>query len=288
MKKLFGIIIFVFIFALLVSQKLYAYKVIVTIEPQRYFFSKIAGNLAETVVLVPSGANLHTFELKPSQIKEVSGANIYFTIGDPVEISLKNKIKTINKDIKIVDTDKNIKKLPIENHDHDHERHHEHGNLDPHIWLSPELVKIISQNMLQELITCDPKHADIYKKNFDNFISEISALNNEIKEILKSVPKDTAFLVFHPSWGYFAKDYNLIQLSVEYKGREPSPKKLASIIKTSKQKEIKTIFVQPQISSRIAEIIAKEINATVTIADPLAFNWHENLKEIAKKIRDSQ
>jgi zinc transport system substrate-binding protein len=290
MKNFFYVFIYPLFIFFLISQKLYAFKVIVTIEPQRYFFSKIAEDIAEPVVLVPAGANLHTFELKPSQIKEIAGANIYFTIGDPVEISLKNKIKALNKDIKIIETDANIPKIPMEDHDHGHEHHHSHelNNLDPHIWLSPALAKIIARNMLDGLISVYPDHSDIYRKNFDRFMKEIDGLNSELTEILKNISQPRIFLVFHPSWGYFARDYNLIQLSVEYKGREPSPKKLAEIMNTAKHKGIKTIFIQPQISSRTAQIIAKEIGAQVVTADPLAFNWHENLREIAIKIKNAE
>jgi len=292
MKKLFYVFLYTFFIFLMFYQNLYAFKVIVTIEPQRYFLSKIAKDIIEPVVLVPAGANLHTFEIKPSQIKEITDARIYFTIGDPVEISLKNKIKNLKKDIKIIDTDSNIQKIPMEDldQDHGHEHHHahEHNNLDPHIWLSPSLAKIISLNILNGLITIDPDHSDIYRKNFDSFMKEIDSLDIEIKGILRDVPKSKIFLVFHPSWGYFARDYNLIQLSVEYKGREPSPKKLAEIINIAKHNEIKAIFIQPQISSRTAQIIGKEIGAKLVAADPLSFNWTENLKEIAVKIRDAE
>jgi len=92
--------------------------------------------------------------------------------------------------------------------------------------------------------------------------------------------------VFHPSWGYFAKDFGLNQVSIEFEGKEPSPKRLQEIIAFAKSKNIKVIFVQPQISSSTVETLAKELNAKVVKINPLEYKWLENMKNVSEKIAE--
>lgn len=84
-------------------------------------------------------------------------------------------------------------------------------------------------------------------------------------------------MVFHPVWSYFAKDYNLEQISIEFEGKKPSAKEMMELMQIAKQKQIKVIFLQPQASRRTTDIIAKQIGAKVKILDPLAPQWLENI-----------
>jgi zinc transport system substrate-binding protein len=92
-------------------------------------------------------------------------------------------------------------------------------------------------------------------------------------------------MVFHPSWGYFARSYGLQQVPVEIEGKDPKPAQLKALIEHAKKKHINIIFVQPQFSSRSAKLVAKEIGGQVIFADPLAADWSDNLREVAQKFK---
>jgi zinc transport system substrate-binding protein len=128
----------------------------------------------------------------------------------------------------------------------------------------------------------DPDNAHIYKANCDRFVGEINDLDAELKRVFGD-RKDLQFMVFHPSWGYFAHTYRLKQVAVESEGKAPKPAELQHLILHAREHEIKVIFVQPQFSASSAAVIAKAIDGQIAFVDPLAENWAENLREVARK-----
>ncbi len=265
-------------------------SVFVTIEPQRYFVQRIGGDLVNCQVMVPSGADAHTYEPKPRQMAALSGARLYFAIGIEFEEAHLDKIISINPAIKVVHMDEGIKKIAMKSHHHDHETgeeaHHEHHSLDPHIWLSPPLVKIQAAIILKALSEIDPAHKIQYEVNYKDFISRVEQLDAELKTLFKG-KSGMKFIVFHPAWGYFASAYNLEQVPVEIEGKEPKPAQLRELISHARENNIKVIFAQPQFSVKSAKVIASEIGGEVIFADPMAYEWLENLKDVADKLRDS-
>ena len=163
---------------------------------------------------------------------------------------------------------------------------HDHGGLDPHIWLSPPLVKIQAQTIMNALQGIDPSHRALYEINFQRFVSQINKLDTELKTILAG-KQGLQFMVFHPSWGYFAQAYGLKQVPVQIDGKDPKPAQLKELIEHAREKSIKVIFVQPQFSAKSAELVAKEINGEVAFVDPLAENWSANLREVANKFKSA-
>eukprot|EP01029_Cantina_marsupialis_P028248 TRINITY_DN775913_c0_g1_i1.p1 TRINITY_DN775913_c0_g1~~TRINITY_DN775913_c0_g1_i1.p1 ORF type:complete len:324 (+),score=74.87 TRINITY_DN775913_c0_g1_i1:46-1017(+) len=186
-----------------------------------------------------------------------------------------------------------------EHEDHDHEKeqhhdeheeheghHHHEGMLDPHVWLDPVLVKIQAQNIYNALSSLDKENKDFYKKNLDEFLSKLDALDKDIKSILSSY-HDKAFMVFHPSWGYFSKRYDLEQIAIEVQGKEPKPAQLVELVEEAKEHNIKIVFVAPQFSQKGAKTISSSIKGNVATIDPLAYEWQENLLKVAQEIAKS-
>ena len=166
--------------------------------------------------------------------------------------------------------------------------HHEHGTLDPHIWLDPALVKIQAANIRDGLSRVDPEGSAAYAANTARFIEELDRLDAEIRAILSPIPENRrSFLVFHPSWGYFAKAYGLRQVSIEVEGKEPSPKDMARIITQGREEGVRVIFVQPQFSEKSAQTIARQLGASVVRLDPLAADWDENLRRASRAFVDA-
>jgi zinc transport system substrate-binding protein len=257
-------------------------NVVVSILPQKTFVKKIAGDLVDVTVMVSPGASPAVYEPKPSQMKKITKAQIYFSIGVPFEKAWLPRFKAQNPNMLLYDTSKGIKKLPMQEHHHNHHQHSS-STLDPHIWLSPTLVKIQAKNIADALKKIDPKHKTVYENNLKKFEQEIDELDVRLVKILKPC-QGKAMMVFHPSWGYFAKDYGLEQIPIEVEGKEPKSKELVNIIHEAKEEGVKIVFVQPQFSKRTAKVIADSIGAKIVEADPVATNWAENLIQIAKNI----
>ncbi|MBF0469620.1 MAG: zinc ABC transporter substrate-binding protein [Desulfamplus sp.] len=270
--------------------------VFVSILPQKFFVEQIGKQRVDVKVMVEPGASPHTYEPKPRQMAALSKTRIYFSVGLPFEKVWLGRILSANKDIKVVPTDEGIEKIHMTEHYH-HDTEHEHkesgtsdnnndSEPDPHIWLAPNLVILQAQHILRALKDIDPDHARFYDSNYKSFVSEIEKLDGQIKEIL-ATKKGVKFMVFHPSWGYFAREYNLEQMPIEIEGKAPKPSRLQELINLARKKKISVIFAQPQFSIKNARQIAREINAEVVFADPLAYNWFDNLREVAHKFKSA-
>jgi zinc transport system substrate-binding protein len=267
--------------------------VFVSIVPQRYFVEKIGGERVRVSVMVRPGASPATYEPKPRQMVDLSEAAVYFAVGVPFERVWLDKMAAANSNLRIVRTDAGIEKLPMSAHVHAGAHVHDSGTghgspaaetargiLDPHIWLSPSLVKIQAHHIRDGLIAADPAHRRFYENNTDAFIRELNRLHGQLQRRFDSKAQ-RRFMVFHPAWGYFAKAYGLIQVPIEIEGKSPKAAELKTLIAVARQRDIRAIFVQPQFSTKSAELIAREIGAEVVIADPLAPDWAANLERVA-------
>jgi len=268
--------------------------IFVSIAPQKHFVRKIGGALVNVSILVPAGADPHTYEPKPRQMVELSKSTLYFAVGVDFEKAWLQKIAAGNPGMRIVHTDEGIVKIPMtdghrqggNSRKHDKKAEPHNNAPDPHVWLAPALVKIQAGHILRALIEADPKNRPLYAANHDAFLKELDALDGEMKALFAG-RKGSKFMVFHPSWGYFAEAYGLKQVPVEVEGKEPKAAQLQSLIRRAREERVKVVFVQPQFSVKSAEMVAREIGGQVVRVDPLAENWDANLREAARKFRSA-
>ena len=289
MKKKLALITLLFS-ALLSAQT----KSVVSIVPEQTFAKKIGGDAIEVATMVMPGDSPHTYEPKPSQMRQIADADLYFAIGVEFENIWLPKFRDLNPHLAVIDVTKGIEKIPMATEDHEeeheeehhdaHEHHHAHSGLDPHLWTAPSNVRIISRNIADALIQADPSHENTYRQGLAAWLAEVNATDEKIRQILSKVPKGTKFMVFHPSWGYFAKEYGLVQLPVEIEGKAPKPKALIRLIKEARRQKVRAIFTQPEFSDTSAQIIAKELGIPVIKVSPMAPDWSANLIRIAKAI----
>ncbi|MEZ4600668.1 MAG: zinc ABC transporter substrate-binding protein [Syntrophotaleaceae bacterium] len=254
-------------------------KTFVSVLPQKYLVERVGGEHVEVSAMVGPGRSPHTYEPTPRQMSELSRTRVFFQIGVPFEQVWIKRITALNPALELVDLRKGIRLLPSPAHHHDH--HHGHGEeLDPHIWTDPMLAKIMAGQILETLSRLQPQRKADFTANYQALVADLAELDRYIRDRLDGV-KQRRFLVFHPSWGYFAAAYDLEQIAIETEGKEPGPRALARIIDLARKNNIRTIFIQPQFSRTTAETVARAIDGKVEAIDPLSEDYLDNLRKAA-------
>ncbi len=251
--------------------------IFVSVLPQQYIVQQIGQTLVSVQTMVPPGASPHTYEPKPAQMAALARAQLYFSVGVQFENAWLPKFAALNPRMKVVASDAGITKIPISAHADEGKAHFgDERLLDPHIWLSPPLIKVMARNICTALVAEQPAQEMFLKRNLEAFDARMDGLDQRIKALLAG-RAGTHFIVFHPSWGYFARTYDLVQIPIETEGKEPKPAQLQHLIIEAKQLGIRVIFVQPQFSVRSARLIAETVGARVVPADPLPLDLEESL-----------
>ncbi|MBI5865973.1 MAG: zinc ABC transporter substrate-binding protein [Planctomycetes bacterium] len=269
--------------------------VFVTLQPQRYFVERIGGEHVAARVLIAPGSPEHSYDPTPQQIVELGSAAAYFRIGVISETRVVEQLQRAHPNLAVFDTREKIalRTLCEAEHGESPELHHaeddhghghtDYGGKDPHIWLDPILVKQQAATIAGGLAKVDPAHASEYSANLAAFEHELDALDAKLRATLAAAT-GREFLVFHPTFGYFADRYGLKQVSVEVEGKEPTPRELDGLIARAKQTGTKTIFCQPQFSDRAARAVAEAIGGRVVMLDPLSADYPRNMLAIAEQI----
>jgi len=254
--------------------------VMVSVQPQAYFVQKIAGDLVEVQAMVGTGDDPHTYEPTTEQMRNLTNAQLYFSIGVEFEAAWLPRFTAANPNLKIVDSAEGVVRLPAAPNTSGEEA----GEPDPHIWLSPSRVKQISANMAAALAELDPSNATIYEQNLAQWLQEIDQVDADIRLALSGISRNV-FLSVHPSWGYFADEYGLQMLAVEQEGQEPGPEDLAKIIEQARTHQVTYVFTQKGVNQKLAQSIAEQLGgAQIVELDPLAQNWSENMRYVAAQL----
>jgi zinc transport system substrate-binding protein len=271
-------------------------RVYVSIEPLQYFVERVGGDWVNAEVVVGAGQRPETYEPTPRQIAALAQADAFFGVGMPLETAWRRQLRQFGaRGGEWVDL--SIGLLPEgEADDHDSEHgsgaaadgaHHHHGGMDPHVWLSPANGRYMAGVIADVLSRLDPGHAGLFEANAENLRAELTSLDDEIAALLAAAGVDQ-FLVYHPAWGHFARDYGLTQIAIESDGKEPGPRSLAGVIREAKNLGVRTIFVDPRHSPRLAETVAEAIDGRLVVLDPLAYDYIDNLRSAAQAIAASR
>jgi len=261
--------------------------VVVSIVPQAWLVDQVGGDHFDVSVLVRPGESPATYQPTDAQISHVMRAAVYFRIGVPFENGPWFDAIRASKRLKIVDIREGVplRKMAWHAHGHRHDHDHHAGN-DPHIWLSPRLLKIQARTVTKTLQELAPAHGKDFAANLKRLESRLDEVDNTIRSQLAPFG-DKTFFVFHPAWGYFADDYGLRQVAIEIEGKEPSDRELTRLQQEARANGVRVLFVQPQISSRTAERVAAAIGGTVKKLDPLAADVSAGLQRAAAALAQS-
>jgi zinc transport system substrate-binding protein len=263
-------------------------RVVVTIPPLAEFVEKIGGEKVEVSIMVPPGASPHSYEPTPGQLADVAKAGVYVKVGTPIEFEIVwlDKLLATNSKITVCNASRGIDLIPVRDaHDHTSVIGHGHTN-DPHVWVSPDNAGIMVANICQIMSAVDEKNRTHYEKNRDRYLFILDSLDQDIRRILKA-KKQKRFLVYHPAWSYFARTYGIEQIAIEVEGKEPTAQVLQRIINQALKTGTRVIFASPQFNTKSAQVIAREIDGTVILIDPLARDYVANIGKIARMLADT-
>jgi zinc transport system substrate-binding protein len=261
-----------------------------TMYPLEYFTERIGGKHVEVSSIIPPGADAHTYEPSTKKMVEITegDAFVYNKLeSDEFSSSVADTLK--EEDVPIVDAAKGVELAHMGEHedegtheehegeesheDHEgeespeNEEHHEHGSLDPHIWLDPVLAQQMADNIYNGLVKIKPDAKDDFKKNHEALIKDLKELDSAFKNSVENAPKD-AFIVSHAAYGYWAERYGLEQIAISglSPSHEPSQHQIENIIKNAKKEKISYILFEENVNNKVAAMINKEVGAkTMTL-----------------------
>ena len=250
----------------------------VTIEPQRYFAEQLTDSLFQIECMVPAGTSPETYDPTPAQMAKLARSKAYFCIGHiGFEKVWMDKLKQNDPQILFFDNSAGISLISS---DHSHEE-----GVDPHVWSSPKTARLIVQNMYSALLEIDPANKVRYTANLQRLLEYIDGIDEKMTQILQK-SSQKAFIIYHPALSYFARDYGLMQYSIEADGKEPSPEQLKTLMEIVKEKGVKTVFVQQEFDRKNAELVAKETGCRLMTINPLSYDWGEEMLHIAQALSD--
>lgn len=273
MKKLLkGLFVFLPLVALLMTactaKRSDKPVITVSIAPERFFVERIAGEGYQVNVLVPKDANPEMYDPTPRDIAAIAHSDLYFYMGSlAFEHMWLTAIKEQNAGIKCIDISSH---LPVKEHSCAHCDAHVHG--DPHFWSSITGAKAIAQGVYEALVEMYPGDVEKFYDNYERLLADIEALEEECREVFDGL-EHRAFVIYHPSLGYFADEWNLDQRAIEREGKEPTPAHLSDLIAKAKADGVRLVFIQEEFDVKNAEIVAKEIGAKTVLIRPLDEDW---------------
>lgn len=268
----------------------------VSILPHREIAQRIAGERFEVRVLVGPGQSPHSYAPTPEQTAALSRSEVFFRTGVAFEHGLIPKLQKSMPKLRVVDLRRGIelrtmaRQAEHEHHHHEHAHEGDHGaggsgGGDPHIWLSPVLMKTQAATIAEAFSELDRDGKPLYERNLRTVLSELDSLHAHLEELLEPF-RGSDFFVFHPAFGYFADAYGLVQKAVEVEGKSPGAKALARLMETMEEHDPRALFVQPQFSDKSARAIASHLDCAVVPIDPLPGEYFEDMKELGAAVRN--
>lgn len=279
-----------------------AISIYTTVYPLQYFTERIGAEFVNVASIYPAGANEHSFEPTQKDMMALADSDLFFYIGLGLEGFVENAKKTLaNEDVKLVATADAVTEEQLhistghthadateEHDDHEHEHNHDeeeasnedhaHQDQDAHVWLSPIISQQLALAIKEELVTALPEHEATFTSNYEQLVADLETLHTEFETMAAATDKKT-FFVSHAAFGYIAGHYGFNQVPVAglNSQSEPSQKELTSIVDLAKKEDIQYIFFEQNVSSKLTEVIQKEVKAQPLTLHNLSVLTKENV-----------
>jgi zinc transport system substrate-binding protein len=262
-------------------------EVVVSFNPMKEFAEAVGKDKIIVKTIVPEGTEPHDFELKPKDMQNINSGKVFVYNGLGMEHWVEDSLKSIsNKKLEIVEASKGVEAIKSEEHEEESKKDEEHGEFDPHVWLSIKDAKIQTKNILDALVKVDSANKEFYEKNYNEFTTKLDSLYKEYKGKFDSI-QNKNFVTGHAAFAYLCRDFGLKQNSVEgvFAEGEPTPKKLSELVDYCKKSNIKVIFMEDLASPKVSETLAKEVGAKVETI--YTIESKEDNKDYVKSMEDN-
>jgi len=260
-------------------------QVFTTVYPLQYFTERIGGDAVDVQSIYPPGSDEHTFDPTQKNMMALADADLFFYVGLGLEGFVENAEKTLkNEHVKMVATAEDIPEDMLEVNDaHNDEagEHdgHNHGAVDPHVWISPVLSDALAYSIKEALIEATPDKKEEFEKNFESLRNDLLKLDREFIEMASNAQNKT-FFVSHAAFGHLADTYGLEQVAIAgfNSQSEPSQKELAELVSFAKDNELKYVLFEQNVSSKLTDVIRKEVGADSLMLHNLGILTTEDIK----------
>lgn len=265
-------------------------NVVTSIYPVYDFTKKIAGDKVNISLIIPAGMHSHSWEPSPKDMAILQEADLFIYNGAGMEYWVEDVLNSVNNEgLNVLDTSKGIELIKLEeehekheeheeheeHEDHeDHEHHegdgHNHGEYDPHIWLSPKNAVIQMKNIKDVLQEMDEKNKDYYEKNYEENKLKLEKLDESFKKTSENFSTHD-IIVSHEAFAYIGKEYNLNQIGISgvFAEGEPDLAKMKEIVDYIRKNNVKAVYYESSDSKKVAESVAKEANIISLPLNPI-------------------
>jgi len=226
--------------------------------------SNIAGDRAVVDSLLPTGADPHTFEPSPSDVRKITEANVIFANGLGLEPSLLRVIgANISSEAVLVELAEasisaGVSTIPTIGQ----------GSPDPHLWMDPGIGNEYAAIVRDTLSFADPGGSDTYSGNYETYAATLDDAAQYMRDTAAAVPPDNRLIIAsHDAFGYLARavDFEVAGFVVRGPGQDASPEDISELITTIEDLAIAAVFAEPQTSveTRTLEQIASDADVKV-------------------------
>ncbi|MFF0409609.1 metal ABC transporter solute-binding protein, Zn/Mn family [Kitasatospora sp. NPDC004745] len=256
-------------------------KVVASFYPMEYLAQQIGKDHVAVTDLTAAGVEPHDLELTAKQVGTVQKADAI--------LYLKGLQPTVDQAVAQSGSKHKIDAAaasPLVDHHLDEGaedggadgHRHEGPAGDPHIWLDPTRYAAVARSVGEEFAKADPAHAEDFRRNTDDLVGRLTALDEQFRTGLKDAGTRT-FVTSHAAFGYLAEHYGLTQVAINGVDpeSEPTPARLAEVQKAAKDNGVTTIFFETLVSPKLADTVAKDLGLRTAVLDPL-----EGVKDPAK------
>lgn len=289
-----------------ISDKITVYT---TFYPMYFIAHEITGEKAEVINLTPAGVEPHDWEPTAKTIASMYSADMFIYNGINMEKWVDKVMKNFEQSnitvvcasdgIPLITADKeHVEEL--HEHEEEHKEEHNHGQYDPHIWVSPKKYKQQATNIYNALVKLNPQNKDYYSINYQKLYNKLDKLDEDFRNTISKLKSNT-IVTSHDAFGYLAHDYNLEQIAIRgiTPSEEPSPAKMAELVRACREHNTKYIFFEKLVSSKLSETLANEVGAGTMVLNAVNgvdgnsgqnSNYitlmYENLENIKKALGD--
>ncbi|WP_064092730.1 metal ABC transporter solute-binding protein, Zn/Mn family [Rossellomorea aquimaris] len=256
-------------------------KVYTTVYPLEDFTKKIGGKHVEVESIYPPGADEHTFEPSQKDMIKMADGDVFLYIGMGLEGFIDDAKPILeDEDVVVVPVSKNINLEESQHHDEGNEDEHDHDN-NPHIWLDLVYSKQMANTIAETLSNEMPEHKELFQENLETLTADLDHLDSEFKKMVEGSSKNT-FYVSHAAYSYWEERYGIKQEAIAglNTANEPSQQELKKIIEKGKKDNVQYILFEQNVSSRLTEVVQKELGAkSLTIHNLSVLTEEDRSKE---------